>query len=235
MALKKRKVDIRAKRTAFKGRYKIEEVLFDFDRTAGRGRITAAKREIFERGDSAAALIHDIERDVIVLAEQFRIATHAKGPGYLIEAMAGSVEEGEAPDACIRREMMEEVGYRAGELTLIAGGYVSPGASSERIFLYYAPVQTADLVDPKATGLAAEKEDVRRVEFTREAFLASIDAAAFADAKVMALGFWLKGQPNQGKPIQPKANQAKSNQAKSNPAKSNPAKSKPGNPKMTRR
>jgi len=196
----RRKVDIKSKKTVYKGRYRIEEIVFDFDRTAAKGRLTDVKREVFERGDSAAALIHDIERDVIVLAEQFRIATHIKGPGYLVEAMAGSVEEGEDPEACIRREMMEEVGYRAGELTLIANGYVSPGSSSERIFLYYAPVKTADLVDPKASGIAAEKEDVKRVEFTREDFLARIDKAQFADAKVMALGFWLKSQPKQGKP-----------------------------------
>ena len=116
--------------------------------------------------------------------------------------MAGSVEEDEEPEDCIRREMMEEVGYRAGKLTLVASGYVSPGSSSERIFLYYAPVKTADLVDPKASGLAAEKEDVKRVEFTREDFLARIDEAAFHDAKVMALGFWLKAQPRQGKPAE---------------------------------
>jgi hypothetical protein len=41
---------------------------------------------------------------------------------------------------------------------------------------------------------------VKRVEFTREDFLARIDKAAFADAKVMTLGFWLKAQPKQGKP-----------------------------------
>lgn len=195
-----RKVEVKSKRTAYKGRYKVEEFTFDFDRAAGKGRITGSKREVFERGDSAAALIHDIERDVIVLAEQFRIATYAKGPGYIIEAMAGSVEDGEDPETCIRREMMEEVGYRACDLILVSQGYVSPGSSSERIFLYYAPVKTADLVDPKASGLAAEKEDVRRVEFSREDFLARIDKAEFADAKVMALGFWLKARPRQGRP-----------------------------------
>ena len=100
--------------------------------------------------------------------------------------------------------MMEEVGYCAGALTLVSNGYVSPGSSSERVFLYYAPVATADLVDPKATGLAAEKEDVRRVEFSREDFLDRVDAAFFDDAKVMALGFWLKSQPGQGKPKQAK-------------------------------
>ena len=71
---------------------------------------------------------------------------------------------------------------------------------SERIFLYYAPVKTADLVDPKASGLAAEKEDVRRVEFTREDFLKRLDAAQFDDGKIVSLGFWLKSQPRQGKP-----------------------------------
>ncbi len=201
MAAKKRSVEIKSKKTVFKGRYKIDEYTFDFDRAAGKGRLTDVKRLVFERGDSAAALIHDVERDVIVLAEQFRIATYDKGPGYILEAIAGSVEEDEEPEDCIRREMMEEVGYRAGHLTLVSQGYVSPGSSSERIFLYYAPVMTADLVNPKASGLAAEKEDVKRVEFSREDFLARVDAAFFDDAKVMALGFWLKAQPKQGKPV----------------------------------
>lgn len=196
----KRKVDIKSKKTVFRGRYRIDEYVFDFDRAAGKGRLEGVTRLVFERGDSAAALIHDVERDVIVLAEQFRIATHDKGPGYIVEAMAGSVEEDEEPEDCIRREMLEEVGYRAGNLTLVSNGYVSPGSSSERIFLYYAPVKTEDLVDPKASGVAAEKEDVRRVEFTREDFLDRVDAAFFDDAKVMALGFWLKAQPKQGKP-----------------------------------
>ena len=200
MATKKRKVEIKSKKTVFKGRYKIDEYVFDFDRAAGKGQLTDVKRLVFERGDSAAALIHDVERDVIVLAEQFRIATYDKGPGYIVEAMAGSVEEDEEPEDCIRREMMEEVGYRAGNLTLVSQGYVSPGSSSERIFLYYAPLMTADLVDPKATGLAAEKEDTRRVEFSREDFLARVDAAFFDDAKLMTLGFWLMAQPKQGKP-----------------------------------
>lgn len=196
----RRQADIRSKTTVFKGRYRIDEYVFDFDRVAGKGRITQARREVFERGDSAAALIHDVERDVIVLAEQFRIATQAKGPGYLIEAIAGSAEPGEDPEACIRREMLEEVGYRAGVLRLVSQGYASPGSSSERIFLYYAPVKTADLVDPKASGLAAEKEDVKRIELSREDFLARLEAGGFHDAKVITLGFWLKARPRQGKP-----------------------------------
>lgn len=203
MPKQKRQVGIKSRRTAYKGRYRIEEVVFDFDRAAGSGRITDSKREIFERGDSAAALVHDIERDVIIATEQFRVATHENGPGYLIEAMAGSVEDGEDPKACLRREMMEEIGYRAGKLTLIGRYYVSPGASSERVSLFYAPVKTADLVDPEASGVTAEKEDIRRVEFSREGFLAKIDAGKFEDGKLMTAGLWLKSQPAKGKPPKP--------------------------------
>lgn len=204
MAGKKRTVDIRSKRTAYKGRYRIEEFVFDFDRASGPGRITGSKREVFERGDSVAALLHDVTRDVIILTEQFRVSTHAKGPGYILEAMAGSVEEGEAPEDCLRREMMEEVGYKAGKLKPIGCGYASPGSSSERVFYYYAALKPADLVDPDASGLAAEKEDVRRVEIPRAEFLERLDKGKFSDAKIMLLGFWLKSQPGQGKPGQGK-------------------------------
>ena len=210
----KRKVDIKSKRTVFKGRYRIDEIVFDSDRVSGKGRITDARRELFERGDSAAGLIHDVDRDVIVLTEQFRIATYEKGPGYLLETMAGSVEEGEKPEDCLRREMMEEVGYKAGKLTFVAAAYSSPGASTERIFLYYAPVRTADLVDPDASGVAAEKEDVGRVEFSREDFFKRLDKSGFEDAKVVTLGYWLKAQPGQGKPARTRVMKAKARSKK---------------------
>jgi len=225
MASKKRTVDIKSRTTVYKGRYKVDEYVFAYDRVAGKGRLEDVQRLVFERGDSAAALIHDVERDVIVLAKQFRIATYDKGPGYILEAIAGSLEEDEEPEDCIRREMMEEVGYQAGKLSLVSNGYVSPGSSSERCFLYYAPVLTADLTNPKASGLAVEKEDIKRVEFSREDFLDRIDAAFFDDAKVMALGFWLKAQPDQGKPPQSGFAPAKAKPKAKTPAKP-PAKKK---------
>lgn len=200
MAEQKRDVTVHSVRTVYKGRYSIEEADFSFDRAAGVGRIAHAKREVFERGDSAAALLHDVERDVIVLTEQFRYPTYRKGPGYLLEIAAGSVEQDEGPADCIRRELMEETGYRAGELTRIGAYYPSPGASSERVFLYYAPVRPSDLIDPAASGIAADKEDVRRVEFPRETFLDKLAFGDFEDGKILLAGFWLKTQPRKGKP-----------------------------------
>jgi ADP-ribose pyrophosphatase len=200
MTDEKRNVTVHSTRIAYKGRYSIEEAEFSFDRAFGPGRIEHAKREVFERGDSAAALLHDVARDVIVLTEQFRYPTYKKGPGYLLEVAAGSVEDGEDPADCIKRELMEETGYRAAQLTRIGAFYVSPGASSERMFLYYAPVKPEDLVDPSASGLAAEKEDVKRVEFDREEVLDKLEYGDFQDAKIMIAGLWLKTQPRRGAP-----------------------------------
>jgi nudix-type nucleoside diphosphatase (YffH/AdpP family) len=198
--MSRRDVTVHSQERVFDGRYKIDEAVFSFDKASGPGRIEKATRLVFERGDSAAALLHDVERDVVIVSEQFRFATHAKGPGYLIEMIAGSVEAGEAPDACIRRELMEEVGYRVGKLDLIGRFYASPGASSERIFLYYARVRPEDLVDPAASGVAADDEDVRRIELPRTEFLARLDEGAFEDAKLAVAGYWLKSQRAQGKP-----------------------------------
>ncbi|RII00529.1 O-acetyl-ADP-ribose deacetylase [candidate division NPL-UPA2 bacterium Unc8] len=79
----------------------------------------------------------------VVLVKQFRQAT-----GEIIyEIPAGRLEEGEEPQDCIKRELMEEIGYRAGKLELLLFYYVSPGFSNEMIHIF------------RATGLKEEKQD----------------------------------------------------------------------------
>lgn len=190
MSDKRRSATIENRTTAYKGKYRIEKVVFSFDAPDGSRRIEHAEREVFNRGESAAALIHDIERDVIVLTEQYRVATEDKGPGYMLELCAGSIDEGEDAETCMRRELMEETGYRAGDLTHIAAYYASPGASSERICLFYAPVRAGDLVDPGASGLEQENEAIRRVELPVAEFLDRIARADFADGKILIAGLW---------------------------------------------
>ena len=147
---------------------------------------------VVERGDSAAALVHDLDRDVIILAEQFRFPTHDKGPGWLIEPPAGSIGEDEDAAACMRREILEEIGYEAKELTPVARVYASPGGSSERIFLFYAPVRGADLVAPQANGVATERENISRRELSPDDLFRLLDQGAIEDAKLMILAQWLR-------------------------------------------
>jgi len=184
-------VKVRHRREVFNRFFKIVEAEFDQPRLDGSGVIKNVKRLVFERGDSAAALVHVTDRDVVVLTEQFRFPTFDKGPGFILEAMAGSISEGEAPEDCIRREMLEEIGYDAKTLEKIAHFYVSPGGTSERIFLYYAPVTSADLVNPDACGVADEHEDIRRVEVPVKTFIEDAKNGAIEDGKLLVAGLWL--------------------------------------------
>ncbi len=147
---------------------------------------------VLERGDSAAALVHDIDRNRLIVTEQFRYATYEKGPGWMLEAAAGAVQPGEDPADCARREIREELGFDTPILRPVGCVYPSPGGSSERVFLFYAPVRAADLVDPGARGVAAEGEDIRRRELAPTALYRLIDKGRLADAKLVILGQWLR-------------------------------------------
>jgi len=56
----------------------------------------------------------------------------------LWEIPAGTLEEGEAPDACAGRELTEETGYAASTLTRLLDFYTSPGFCTERMTAYLA-------------------------------------------------------------------------------------------------
>jgi ADP-ribose pyrophosphatase len=188
-----RKLEKFARKRVFDKFFKIDEVEYDLPKFDG-GAYKKVKRLIFERGDSAAALVHDTERDEILLIEQFRAPTYEKGPGWIIETPAGVVDYAKdgAPDATMRRELEEEIGYKAEKLDFIARYFVSPGGTSERIFLYYAPVTAAQLINNHARGLAAEGEDIRTIRIPLAEFFRRLDDGNFEDAKVVIGGLWLR-------------------------------------------
>jgi ADP-ribose pyrophosphatase len=70
----------------------------------------------------------------VVLLRQFRPIVGA----VLWEVPAGTIESGEAPEACARRELCEEAGYRAGRLERLGEALADPGLTDERLFLFVA-------------------------------------------------------------------------------------------------
>lgn len=193
MSSSERMVLVSRKRRVFDGFFKIDEYTVSYSRLNGDGILKDIVRLVFERGDSAAVLLHDIERDCLILTEQFRIATYEKGPGWLLETIAGTIkeEEGETPELCIRREVLEETGYSIDLLERIGQFYVSPGGTSERIFLYYAQVRPTNLIEEGASGETAKGEDVRRMAVPREEFLSKVKLGEYQDAKILIAGLWL--------------------------------------------
>ena len=86
---------------------------------------------------------------------------------------------------------MEEIGYRAGDLTHIATFYVSPGGTSERIMLYYAEVGNTDRV-AAGGGLASESEDIQLTEVALPELWRALDAGKILDAKTIIGVMWLR-------------------------------------------
>lgn len=82
----------------------------------------------------AALIVPFLAKDKIVLIRQFRSTLNK----YLYEFPAGTLEAGEKPSVCARREIMEETGYRAGRLKRLGFIYPVPGYSDEVIYIYKA-------------------------------------------------------------------------------------------------
>ena len=177
----------KSRRMLHKGRLSVEEIVLTAPRFSGG--TMEVSREIAMRSDAAAALVHDTERDVFILAEQLRIPAWLHGGAWTLELVAGKIDGDEAPDACIVREIDEEIGYRAGKVEPICAYLASPGYTAERMHLFYAPVTARDLIKADAHGVD-EGEDIRRVELPRAEFLDRLDKRDFEDAKVLALSGW---------------------------------------------
>jgi nudix-type nucleoside diphosphatase (YffH/AdpP family) len=150
-------------------------------------------RLVLDRGDSVAMLLHDPEKDSILLCEQFRAPTLDKDSGWLVELPAGMLESGEDPAECARRETVEETGYAPRSLRRIACVYLSPGGSSERIHLFYAKVSLADEIGPSG-GLTEEGEDIRLIQLPVREALAKAAAGEIQDAKTLIAIQWFELQ-----------------------------------------
>ncbi len=86
------------------------------------------------RHPGAAAVVPFLDPDHVILIKQYR---HATGK-YLYEIPAGKLMKGESPLSCARRELEEEIGYRARRFKKLISAYTSPGFCNELIHIYMA-------------------------------------------------------------------------------------------------
>jgi len=100
------------------------------------------KFEIIEHGGSVVIIPID-ENGKMLLVRQYR---HATG-GDLLELPAGTLDNGEEPEACAAREIREETGKAAGKLTKLGEFYLAPGYSTEFMVVYLATELSEDPLD----------------------------------------------------------------------------------------
>ena len=187
------KVEISGPENGYDGYFKLEkyEVTHErFDGSMSRKQTI----EVFERGDAVSVLLVDPDNDELFLVEQFRLPARLRGgSGWLIEPPAGVIRKDEAPQDCIRREIIEETGYQVTELTEIARFFTSPGGTTERIFLFYAEVRATDKKG-SGGGVLRDGEDIRIQRIKIDEFFAKLARREFEDAKLIIAGQWLQGE-----------------------------------------
>lgn len=150
-------------------------------------------REVHRRHDAVGVLLYDVERDTVVLIEQFRAgAFEDPASPWKLEVVAGLVERGESVAEVARRETLEEAGCEVGELIELHTYYPSPGACDERVTLFCGLVDSRGLGG--VHGLDEEHEDIRVhvLPFTRAWEL--LQAGQLDNAMCLIAFHWLAGE-----------------------------------------
>ena len=137
--------------------------------------------DIVEHIGSVIIIPMDSEANLLFV-RQYR---HAAGLD-LLELPAGTLDEGEAPEACARREVREETGMRADNMEHLGGFYLAPGYSTEYMNVYLA---TGLHVDPLEAD-ADEFLSVERIPLAEA--LAMAEQGGIPDAKSLAAFFLVK-------------------------------------------
>ena len=183
-------VELISKKTLYKGFFRMNEYRFKHRLFKG-GWSAEVKREVFERGHAGVLLAYDPKRDEVVLIEQIRIpAYETSQTPWLLEVIAGMVEEGESPEEVVRREATEEAGITIGRCKPSVSYLSSPGGTSERMYVYVGEVDATTATG--IHGLACENEDIRVHVVSREQAYQWVEEGIIDNAASVIALQWLQ-------------------------------------------
>ena len=92
----------------------------------------------FVRHPGSAVIVPLFEDQTIGVIRQYRYVVNE----YIYEIPAGTLDEGESPAQCARRELEEETGYAASEFIALGKTYLLPAYSDEISYIYLARKMT---------------------------------------------------------------------------------------------
>lgn len=151
--------ELRQREVLYSGFFRLERWYLRH-RLFGGGWTELFTREVFVRHAAAVVLLVDIDRQCIVMVEQFRAPAIGQGSSpWLLELVAGLIDKDESPEGVVCREAMEEAGCNILAIHPIARYLPSPGGSDEFVHLYVGRVDSDGVGG--IHGLPEEHEDIR--------------------------------------------------------------------------
>lgn len=136
-------------------------------------------REVAEHADAVVVLPID-QSGRALLVRQYRYPIGKD----LLEAPAGGIDPGEAPDQAAQRELQEEIGHRAGRLDPLGGFWTAPGFCTEYMYTYLARDLSESSLAPD------EDEDIAVERHSLDSIREMIRDGRIIDAKTIA-AYWM--------------------------------------------
>ena len=132
-------------------------------------------REIAEHGDSICVVPVDGDGNIL-LVRQYRKPLESE----LLEVPAGGIEPGESPEDAVVRELQEEIGFTARQITPLSGFWLAPGWCTEYMYAYLAR-------DLEPSSLPADFDESIVVEpAPLDRIIPMIESGEICDAKSIA-------------------------------------------------
>ncbi|WP_338721311.1 NUDIX domain-containing protein [Devosia sp. XK-2] len=150
------------------------------------GTLQRLEREVYDHGSAAAMLLHDRDRNSVLLVRQFRLPPLLNGDQPdLLEVCAGLLD-GDAPAEAAAREALEETGHEPADISHVCDIYTCPGSLTEKVSLFIARYG-ADTLRHAGGGLEHEGEEIELVELGFDEAMAMTRDGRIVDAKTIIL------------------------------------------------
>jgi len=154
----KLKYKIINKKNLYSGFFSLNKYEFIHEKHNGEW-TSVVEREVFSGAHVSTLLPYDPIKKEIILIQQFRAGVLSRyDENYLLEIVAGIIDEGENPEQTAIRECFEETGCEVKKIHPIQSYFPAPGSSESYYHLYLGEIQAFE--GERIKGLEKESEDI---------------------------------------------------------------------------
>ena len=165
---------------------KLDRIDYDFQFKNGEWK--RLSRETYNRGDGASILLYNKAKGTVILTRQFRMPIYENEPkdSMSIEVCAGAIDGNDSPLETVIKEAEEEVGYKIEHAKHVLTAYTSPGALTEKMYMFVAEYNDNMKVNDGG-GLESEHEEIELLELPFHKAIEMMENEEIIDAKSIML------------------------------------------------
>lgn len=187
-------VEICQRQAGYDGFLKVDKLLLKHKLVLG-GWSEEMRREIQVKSGAIGILLLDPLTHEVVLVRQFRVGMIDEDQSpWLLELVAGMIEEGESAEDVAVRESQEEADCTPKNVVKICSYYNSPGTTNEKVHLFCGQVDAS--LAGGVFGLDTEHEDIEVVVLSVKELQQAVESGLINNAMTIIASFWLEKHLN---------------------------------------